>query len=143
MRFLALILVAVMIVPAVAHDPDPNSIEGKRVAMFKKSGAGIKQVFDKHLPDGDLEAVATFAHEMADWGTQMIEFFPEGSKSIGAKDNIWEAWEDFEVKADKFSEAAAELAVAAASGDLAAATDAAKALGGTCKSCHESYRNKH
>ncbi len=143
MRVLALILVAVLVAPALAHDPDPNTPEGQRVAMFKKSGAGIKAVFEQHLPAGDLDAIGAYAAEMADWGARMTELFPAGSTSIGARESLWENWEDFEAKADQFSEAASELAVAAASGDANAALGAAKALGGACKSCHESYRIKH
>ena len=104
MRFLGLIIIAALAVPALAHDPDPNTVEGQRVAMFKKSGAGIKAVFEQHLPAADLDAVGVYAAEMADWGARMTELFPAGSGSIGARDDIWKNWEDFEAKADQFSE---------------------------------------
>lgn len=143
MRFLGLIIIAVLAAPALAHDPDPNTVEGQRVAMFKKSGAGIKAVFEQHLPAADFNAIGAYAAEMADWGARMTELFPAGSHSVGARDDIWKNWEDFEAKADQFSEAASELAVAAASGDAGATLGAAKALGAACKSCHESYRIKH
>ncbi len=143
MRALILVLATVLAFPAIAHDTDPNTVEGQRVTMFKKSGAGIKAVFEQHLPAGDLDAIGAYAAEMAEWGARMTDLFPAGSTSIGAKASIWENWEDFEAKADQFSEAASELAVAAASGDLAATQGAAKSLGGACKACHDSYRIKH
>lgn len=44
--------------------------------------------------------------------------------------------------AGEFNAAANELAKVAASGDAAAVKDAFGKLGGTCKSCHDDYRNK-
>lgn len=44
--------------------------------------------------------------------------------------------------AGDFNKAANELAQVAASGDQAAVKDAFGKLGGTCKACHDDYRNK-
>lgn len=141
--FLAPLVFALAMVPALAHDPDPNTPQGERVAMFKKSGSGIQDVFKVHIPNGNLAAISAFANEMARWGERMTTLFPEGSSGEGANNEIWSNWEDFEDKADRFTAAAEELSVAAASGDLGASKAAAQNLGASCKSCHESYRIKH
>ena len=90
-----------------------------------------------------MTAIEEAAALMAVWGEEMPDAFPTGSNSVGADPAIWENFSDFENKADAFAKAAAKLKAAAASGNAGAVKKAAQALGGTCKSCHQSYRIKH
>ena len=146
--FLSLILSAALIVPtkaAWAHEPGTyeSPIVEQRVKRFKKSGADIQAIFKKHMGAGNFAAIDEIAELMAAWGKEMPDYFPTGSNSVGADQAIWEKFSDFESKADAFARAATELKVAAASGNAGAVKKAAQAVGGTCKSCHQSYRIKH
>ncbi len=114
----------------------------ERVSKFKKSGSEIQAVFRKHLPNNDLATIAAAADYMAAWAGDIPAAFPRGSKSEGARADIWDDFSDFTDKANANRKAAQKLAAAARSGDSDATMAAARALGGTCKSCHEKYRIK-
>ena len=146
--FLSLILSAALIVPtkaAWAHEPGTyeSPIVEQRVKRFKKSGADIQAIFKKHMGAGNFTAIEKAAELMVAWGEEMPEAFPAGSNSVGADLAIWENFSDFESKADALAKAATELKAAAALGNAGAVKKAAQAVGGTCKSCHQSYRIKH
>lgn len=146
--FLSLILSAALVVPVtavLAHEPGTyeSPIVEQRVKRFKQSGADIQAIFKKHMGAGNFTAIEKAAELMAAWGEEMPDAFPAGSNSVGADPAIWENFSDFESKADAFAKAATELKAAAASGNAGAVKNAARAVGGTCKSCHQSYRIKH
>ena len=129
----------------LAHEPGTyeSPIVEMRVKRFKQSGADIQAIFKKHMGAGNFAAIEEAAARMAAWGAEMPDAFPAGSKSVGAEPAIWENFSDFENKAEAFAKAAAKLKTAAASGNAGAVKKAAQAVGGTCKSCHQSYRIKH
>ncbi len=113
-----------------------------RIARFKQSGADIQAIFKVHLPAKDFDAIGAAANKMAMWGQDMTRYFPAGSTSEGAKAEIWQDFADFTAKAAAFSQASQELVATAAGGDAGRIAHAAKAVGATCKACHQSYRNK-
>lgn len=65
----------------------------------------------------------------------------ESGLQSGAKDGIWEDMADFKSKASTTTERAIALAAAASQGK-GPTMKAFGALGGSCKNCHESYREK-
>ena len=62
---------------------------------------------------------------------------------LRAKPAIWENPDDFAEKLAAFRTEAAALAVAAKTGDQAAATAQFKKTGGTCKACHDEYKARN
>ena len=70
--------------------------------------------------------------------------FPEGTMvaKTHALESIWENWDDFAEKAAEAEEAAKAFKVAVDGGDQAAIGKAAKALGGSCRSCHDDYKER-
>lgn len=85
------------------------------------------------------------ANALADAGTQLKVMFPEGSGEgdTEALAAIWEEPEKFSAAVAEAEEASAALRDATASGDRKAIMAAFKALGQSCKGCHESYREEH
>ncbi len=74
-------------------------------------------------------------------------YFPAGTGldtglKTGARPDIWSKPAEFKKDADAFAVAAHNLNAAAKGGDLAAIKTAAGALGGTCKTCHETFRKE-
>ncbi len=139
MRVLSIMLVVGVVAIASAH---ANELVEKRVVRFKQNGTDIQAVFKKHIGAGDFDAIQEAAQRMAVWGDEMPEYFPEGSKSEGARDAIWKDFSDFKSKAAAFSLASRGLKKAAALGDKGVVKTAAQNLGGTCKACHKVYRIK-
>lgn len=94
------------------------------------------------LVGSDLAATAAVANRMAEFGAKIPTLFPAGSDQgkTDALPAIWSNVDDFNARAKAFEEASLKLAAAATSGDAAASGDAMKAIGGTCKACHDKYR---
>ena len=117
-----------------------------RQAGFKKMGAATKTVVDQIRSDApditEIQAAATTIKEQA---VKIGGWFPAGTgPEAGVKTEalakIWEDSEGFSAVLDKFKAAAGEFDAVAQSGDAAAIGAAFQALGGSCKSCHDSYR---
>ncbi|MEL6876528.1 MAG: cytochrome c [Pseudomonadota bacterium] len=73
------------------------------------------------------------------------DFFPEGTgidsgADTEALESIWEKPEDFAAAHQKLVDTSAALAVAAATGEMAAVGEAVKTMGGSCKGCHDNFR---
>ena len=155
MRFLIAGLAMLVATSVAAHDETSThshdsiapaadaSIVDKRVHRFKQSGAAIQSVFKEHLGNDDFAAIAEAGTLIADWADVMPDYFPAGSISPGARDDIWDDFEDFKSKAADNAKAARALQkLALAGSDKAAIAASAKKMGGTCKACHQSYRIK-
>ncbi len=155
MRFLIAGLAMLVATSVAAHDetsdhshasiepPVNASIVEKRVYRFKQSGAAIQSVFKQHLGNDDFASIAEAATLIADWADVMPDYFPAGSTSPGARDDIWADFDDFKSKAADNSRAARDLYQLALVGtDKGAIETAAKKMGGTCKACHQSYQIK-
>ncbi len=120
-----------------------SPIVESRVKRFKQSGGDIQAIFKQHLPAGNFAAIEAAAKRLAVWADEMPAQFPQGSESVGADDDIWDDFSDFEAKAAAMGVAAHKLSTAARLADSGQAAAAAKRVGATCKSCHQEYRIKH
>jgi len=92
--------------------------------------------------DADLAQIA--ANNLAavaslDESTYWIEGTAEGTKALPA---IWENMDDFIVKQDGMTQAAAAMAEVAGT-DLASLQGAMQDLGGACSACHREYRARN
>ena len=108
-------------------------------AHFGRIGAMAqgKVPFDAKVAADNAELVATLSR--LPWAA-----FVEGS-DVGdtkAKPEIWKQSAKFKEAADKFQQEAQKLLVAAKSGKEADVKTAFTATAGTCKSCHDDFRNK-
>jgi cytochrome c556 len=92
-----------------------------------------------------IDTIQPLAQEILKRGTMQKDFFPAGSgiesgEKTRAKSTIWTNNADFQKQHNDFLAAAEQLNKAIASGDNKAIATAQKTLGGTCKSCHDQYR---
>ena len=148
MRFaLALALVAASLTAvstvSVAETPADAIKYRKQVmaAMGAHIGAFTLVNFGRVPHQGHLQA---HANALADLGAQTRAIFPEGS---GAGDTealplIWQEKERFAQAIAAVEKASADLKAAVNAGDKAATAQAFKALGESCKGCHDRYRKE-
>lgn len=125
---------------AVADESNPIIVH--RQAIYKTvSGhmTGLKSVL---LLKGNKDNLAYHADAIVEAFNHMGAAYPEGSDKgeTKAKANIWTEMPKFQEAGKKSYAAALALAEAAKSGDLDKSTNAFKALGGTCKACHDDFR---
>ena len=104
---------------------------------FGDIGAMVKgdKPFDAKVAAANADIVATLS--ALPWAA-----FGPGTEGGKAKPAIWKEMDKVKAGADEFQKAAAALKTAAASGNLDNIKKAFAATQKTCKSCHDSYKDK-
>ncbi|WP_272986880.1 MULTISPECIES: c-type cytochrome [Hyphomonas] len=117
-----------------------------RQGQLKKMGKAFKTISDQlKASEPDMAAIQAAAASVPVESEGMADWFPAGTgPDSGVKTDalpaIWEQPDLFTEKLSDFQMAAGGLATAAETGDLAAIGAAFATTGGTCKSCHETFR---
>ena len=145
--FVAASLAMAMTIPAVAHIERSEPLQSLRQSYFAIVGMTFGPMGD--MVKGKIEwndkQFAAWATDLASVSQVSVERgFAAGSEKgkTRAKPAIWENPDDFAQKLANFRTEAAALAVAANSGDKAAAIAQFKQTGGTCKACHDNYKSR-
>lgn len=139
---------------AFAHDghegPPPKTPGGKaawaRHDNFKAQGAAFKGALDELKKDAPDKAVLlTNANKLKASAAALPSWFPKGSgPESGVKtDSKAEVWSDaagFAAAANRFQVEASKFQQLAQAGDVPGMKAQSRALGGSCKGCHDKYR---
>ncbi|EHS50627.1 cytochrome c prime [Rhizobium sp. PDO1-076] len=117
-----------------------------RQEMMKKTGGamGALAAIAKGEKPFDAEVVKASLTTMVEVGKTFPDQFPAGSETgleTEASPKIWENMEDFKSKSMALV-TAAEAQLASMPTDQAGVGAVMKAVGGTCGTCHETYRLK-
>ena len=112
-----------------------------RKAGFRGNVAHLKAIRSA-LSDGETASIAANAEKIADWFAVMTDYFPEGSGvgKTNARPEIWTDWDKFTSLARSSEVAARDLAQNADAGDSDAIQQGFRAVAGTCKTCHQSFK---
>ena len=117
-----------------------------RQAGYKKIGAAFKAI-NEELKKGspDMKLIAANSAVVNAQSQQIPKWFPKGSGpeagvKTKAKPAIWAEPAKFAAAGTKLQTEAAKLQAFAAAGNLDGVKSQVRAVGGSCKSCHESYR---
>ena len=141
---------------AIAHnDPMPK---GKMSAAahaahlrhenFEQLGKSFKFIIDEtKKPDPDKAAIAKAAKTMATLANGLPTWFPRGSgvearAKSEAKANIWTDAAGFSAKASAMQVQVSKLNQLAMAGDIGGVKGQIRATGGSCKGCHDKYRQE-
>ena len=112
-----------------------------RKANFKANNVSMRAI-SAALSVDDFETVTGEAQKIAAWAMVMPDYFPEGSgEGTSAKPAIWSDFIGFKDAAEANYNAAEALIAAAQKQDSAQAGAALKALGATCKACHQKFKS--
>ena len=139
-RVITLWLLSSLAVVIQAHEGAEGVIK-ERMDRFKENKESMKAI--KANLGRDTSVIAKEALAIKDWANQLTNYFPEGSTQSPSEalPAIWENFEDFKARAAANANAADDLANLARSGaDTSALTNGFKALGKTCKDCHNDYK---
>jgi cytochrome c556 len=118
-----------------------------RQASFKQLGAAYKAVNDELKKDApDSRVIAANAARMNALSRQLPRWFPRGSGpearvKTGARSEIWSDAAAFAAAAQALQTQTARLQQVS-HGDLTAVRAQARATGGSCKGCHDRFRNE-
>ena len=146
MRFL---LAAVSLL-ALAACGNPDTPAGRaadeRHENYEQIGDAMKAIGDQLKATApDVAKIQAAAATINGFAPKVESWFPVGSgPADGIKTDalqaIWEKPEEFKQAAAKFVEEAAKFDALAKAGDLAAIGEGMKGLGGSCKGCHDKFR---
>lgn len=131
--------------PALAQSAEQQVLERKE--NYKQLGGATKTLSTFVKGEGGTQDDARkAAATLVDLGGKMHGWFPEGT-AIGvgkseAKPLIWTEMDKFKEKITALNAATPQLVAAVDTGDTGAIGKQLGAVGGTCKACHETYREK-
>lgn len=120
----------------------------RRQDNYKRIGDAMK-VITREIRTGspNFEQLQQNSAVIAELAPQVRDWFPKGTGpdvgKTGALVEIWQNPEDFAEKAGNFNRAAQQFDRIAQRDDLAAIQAAHRDLGGSCKACHDVYREEH
>ena len=90
----------------------------------------------------DFDTITEEAMKLAAWAEVMPDYFPAGSGAgTSAKPEIWADFVGFKDAAEAFHDAAQDLITVAAKQDAASTAEALKAVGASCKACHQKFKS--
>jgi cytochrome c556 len=141
----AFALFAVAAAAAPLAKPQALVVMKQRHEKMEAFGDATKAIYTNlQTSSPDLNVIRKASAAINQQAPKLVSWFPAGTgPNVGktrAKAEIWQKPEDFVVKAHDFTVAANELDAAAKRGDVGQIKTSFKALGGTCKACHDPYR---
>ncbi len=146
LKTLAGAAVAVSLIAGAAYAQDPVAVAQARHDHFKEIGHAMKAAGDEtKKPAPSIAVLQASAKTIDSLAAQLPTWFPAGTgpdhaPKSHALPTVWEKPAEFKKDAADFAAAAHRFDVAAASGNVGAATAAMGPLGDACKQCHETFR---
>jgi cytochrome c556 len=141
-----LALTAVGIATGAVAATDAAGVIAERKANMKKIGGAFKLIMTQTKAGAIDAAGKSAADDLRGLSAKVDSWFPaktgpDVDSTTRAKAAVWTNRADFTAKAKAFAAAAIELQAAVTKGgDVQAA---AGKVGGTCKACHDSYREAY
>lgn len=129
-------------------DPALEKAMKERHDGFEAMGDSFKKIMDTLKGGGALNAeLAAEARKINAAAPRLADWFPAGSgpesgRKTEAKAEIWQKPEAFTEKREAFVAEAGKLAALADANDAAGFAEQVKAVGNTCKGCHDDFRTE-
>ncbi len=130
---------------AVAHNVEDKATEYRQSLMHVVGwNFGPLSAMNKGKMPFDAAEFSKRADRLAVLSDQLLEGFqkaPPKGVNTDAKPEIWTSFEDFSAKAKDFVTEANGLSRVAKGNDEAKDKEQFKKLAGTCKACHDKFKN--
>ena len=129
------------ITPLLANEGAQGVVK-ERMDKFKISKK-MMQTIHKSIQNEDFETIEKSATTLYNWSKEMIKYFPEGSDGAPseASTDIWLDPEGFKKAVNNFELASLKLINNSKEKDFDKTVDSFRSLAGTCKGCHQKFRN--
>lgn len=142
-RVVAATLGMIVLSAVPSHSATNDEVIAERRAGYKHMGqifGEMKTAVEAAAPVSPFESKA---QEIVDWARRIPSMFPPGTETGGgtrAKPEIWTERAKFDELSAELVEKATALKARAAANDVTGFSDAWKATGQVCGSCHRAYR---
>jgi cytochrome c556 len=128
-----------------AQGAAPSEVIKERVDNFRKIGKAFKRIRDGlRTQETPVTTFQESAAQIESLGSQILSWFPPGTDTgqTHAKGAVWSEHASFEEAQKTFYAQAQRMRQVAQSGDRAALASQYRALGRSCKNCHDTFRGK-
>ena len=131
----------VSLTPLLANE-DAKGVVKERMNNFKMSKK-MMQTIHKSIQNEDFVTIEKSATTLHNWSKEMIKYFPEGSDGAPseASADIWLDPDGFKNAVSNFKLASLKLINNSKEKDFDKTVDSFRSLAGTCKGCHQKFRN--
>ena len=131
----------VSLTPLLANE-GAKGIVKERMDKFKMSKK-MMQTIHKSIQNEDFVTIEKSATTLHNWSKEMIKYFPEGSDGAPseASADIWLDPDGFKKAVNNFELASLKLINNSKEKDFDKTVDSFRSLAGTCKGCHQKFRN--
>ena len=131
----------VSLTPLLANEVAKGVVK-ERMDNFKMSKK-MMQTIHKSIQNEDFVTIEKSATTLHNWSKGMIKYFPEGSDGAPseASANIWLDPDGFKKAVNNFELASLKLINNSKEKDFDKTVDSFRSLAGTCKGCHQKFRN--
>jgi cytochrome c556 len=139
-------VLAAMVTTTASWAATPAESVAARQNNFKQMGRAQKAISDElKKPAPDIAAIRASSQVLGGLAPNVNRWFPRGSgvesgAKTGALPVIWQQPAQFNARGHQLANAVRGLQRAAASGDVNQVRAAAPAVGGACKSCHDTFK---
>ena len=129
------------ITPLLAHEGAKGVVK-ERMDKFKMSKK-LMQTIHKSIQNEDFATIEKSATTLYNWSKEMIKYFPEGSDGdpSEASADIWLDPDGFKKVVNNFELASLKLINKSKEKDFDMTVESFRSLAGTCKGCHQKFRN--
>ncbi len=148
MGMCAVLLGGIAVETGHAEEMDPQVVIEGRQANLRDLGAAFKAISDElKKPAPALPVIRQYASQIDSLAQQQRFWFPAGSGpeseiETEAKPEIWTRAKEFADAQDALTSEAARLRQVAAASDIEAIKSQYRAVGKTCKACHNAFREE-
>ena len=134
-------VVAVFAAPAVVQADNQDDITYRQAVMktLGQQAASIGMIAQGKAP---AENLAVHAQILSLSANAALDAFTPKVAGGESKPDVWAKWDDFSKKMKDFQTAAADFAKTAQTGGADAAKGKIQATLGSCKGCHDVYREQ-
>jgi len=145
LRIAILIPLTLGLVATAAAQRKPDEVISYRRSVMTLVGwnFGPMSAMNKGKIPFDAKEFASHADRIASLAPQALEGFAKGSDKgaeTDAKADIWQNFDDFKSKLNDLVNESKTMSEVAKAGDEAKSKEQFKKLGGTCKACHDKYK---
>ena len=149
MKFKKLIIyISFLLIPSIVSTTPllaqeiAKGVVKERMDKFKISKK-MMQTIHKSIQNENFGTIEKSATTLYNWSKEMIKFFPEGSDGAPseASTDIWLDPEGFKKAVNNFELASLKLINKSKEKDFDKTVDSFRSLAGTCKGCHQKFRN--
>lgn len=114
----------------------------ERMDKFQKSKSLMKEI-NKGLQNNNFSIITKSSEKLVVWAQEMEKYFPEGSDIPPSKasSDIWNDPDGFKKAIKNFELASLELSMKSQNKNMDKTISSFRNLAGTCKGCHQKYKN--